>query len=893
LMNEEPRTEFPNPYSEYSPMVQEVKVVSNGSTNRDLWDVHYNYPCGFASGEAGTESDGQFIYTTQWNAGNGTFYKYDLGGTFLGPFTVSGCQDIRDLAYDPTTGLMFGSNATNTVWGMNFVTGAVDMTISAPTAARAIAYDNDNDGFWANNWDTPITLFDKTGATITSINVGAFGSLYGLAYDNWADGGPYLWAFSQAGSGAELVQYDLATGTEIFNMNTLPLLGGTQIAGGLYTHCNLFGNNTVTIGGILQNELIFGFEWVQCSSTPGPTPGGEIPENLIGYNLYRDMEVVAYVPYIDGDSTTHYYDLGLEPLTYQYDVSALYDLEPYGFPGDTGESALEGSAFVTIRYGHPLPFNEPWISGTFDLNQWSHEGNWRVNGQVGAPEPSAEFTWDPILTDYRSALTSYPIDGYGIDNPYIDGCIWFDYDVRLDDRNMTGDETLVVEVGNENGWHKVAEYSNANGSFDWTGEHFDITSWAFGQIFRVRFIAEGMNSNDLQSWFVDNINVYRLCNEPYDLDFAVDYPSLTEGEVTLTWHSPAPCAGGGPGPGGEWIFWDNGEHEGGIGLTGGGVFSVASHWDADMLTQYDGMSITKITFIPYVNALTTTFELKVWEGPNAGTLLHSQAVSGLLLGEWNEITLTTPVPIDVTKELWFGYTVDSPDGENPAGYDIGPAVAGYGDMITLDGVQWDPLSSFGAQFDRNWNLRAYVAGTDGDAVALTPKADNTVYPTPNASLSMEKGEGIVAAPANSSRFLQGYNVYRDGEFLAFTTDTTYTDVVTELGLVEWTYNVEAVYEDCVSAAIEGVVSTTVSISELTSEGIAIYPNPATDVVNITATEDITFVTIMNNVGQVVYNNKVVNDNMLQVTTTGYEAGVYMIKVETENNVIIKKVVIAQ
>jgi len=214
-------------------------------------------------------------------------------------------------------------------------------------------------------------------------------------------------------------------------------------------------------------------------------------------------------------------------------------------------------------------------------------------------------------------------------------------------------------------------------------------------------------------------------------------------------------------------------------------------------------------------------------------------------------------------------------------------------MITLDGVQWDPLSSFGAQFDKNWNLRAYVASTDGDAVALTPKVDNTVYPTPNASLSMEKGEGIVAAPANSSRVIQGYNVYRDGEFIGFTADTTYTDVITEIGYMVYTYNVEAVYEDCISASIEIVVYTTVSISELSNEGIAIYPNPATDVVNITATEDITFVTIMNNVGQVVYNNKVVNDNMLQVTTTGYEAGVYMIKVETENNVIIKKVVIAQ
>jgi hypothetical protein len=285
--------------------------------------------------------------------------------------------------------------------------------------------------------------------------------------------------------------------------------------------------------------------------------------------------------------------------------------------------------------------------------------------------------------------------------------------------------------------------------------------------------------------------------------------------------------------------------------------------------------------------------LKVWEGPNAQTLLYEEDLSGLLLGEWNDITLSTPVPIDVTKELWFGYTVDSPDGENPAGHDPGPAIAGYGDMITLDGVQWDPLSSFGPQFDKNWNLQAYVESVDGETVALTPREDNTVYPTPNADLSAELGDGIVAAPANSSRELQGYNIFVDGEFVDFTEDTTYVYTVDTNKL--YVFDVYAVYEDCeseTSASGEFFIGC-VGIDELSTEGIAIYPNPAKDVLNIQATQDITFVTIMNNVGQVVFNNKVVNDNVLRVNTSAFEAGVYMIKVETQDDIMIKKVIISQ
>ena len=46
--------------------------------------------------------------------------------------------------------------------------------------------------------------------------------------------------------------------------------------------------------------------------------------------------------------------------------------------------------------------------------------------------------------------------------------------------------------------------------------------------------------------------------------------------------------------------------------------------------------------------------------------------------------------IDGSEELWIGFSMTQPAGEYPAGCDAGPAEAGFGDMLTLDGVLWNP-----------------------------------------------------------------------------------------------------------------------------------------------------------------------------------------------------------
>ena len=115
------------------------------------------------------------------------------------------------------------------------------------------------------------------------------------------------------------------------------------------------------------------------------------------------MEFVAYTPqYPEGEYVPQgYVDENLQPGIYQYTVTAVYDLARYGYPGETGESMHEGPAEVVVDYCYELEFMETWSLGNFDDNNWDTDGaNWSVNGQAGNPAPAAEFTWDPIQTDY-------------------------------------------------------------------------------------------------------------------------------------------------------------------------------------------------------------------------------------------------------------------------------------------------------------------------------------------------------------------------------------------------------------------------------------------------------------------------------------------------------------
>jgi hypothetical protein len=259
-------------------------------------------------------------------------------------------------------------------------------------------------------------------------------------------------------------------------------------------------------------------------------------------------------------------------------------------------------------------------------------------------------------------------------------------------------------------------------------------------------------------------------------------------DVMLQWDPP-------PSTTGDWLYWGDGVNEGnGIGLVIGGTFYAASRWLPQDLAPYNNSVITKISFFPLENT-NTEFNLYVWKGENAAMQLLSQTVLNCIPGEFNIVELYNPITIDATQELWFGYSVTHPAGIVPAGCDEGPAIIGKGDMISLDGNDWNPMSTtFGLNY--NWNLVAFAALDLDNIYQSEPMVKSSITAEPSEFISVrdsknpEKDPKIFSSLLNSN--LMGYNVYRDNIFIGSASSTYYTDENITPGSYE--YFVTALYD---------------------------------------------------------------------------------------------------
>jgi len=300
-------------------------------------------------------------------------------------------------------------------------------------------------------------------------------------------------------------------------------------------------------------------------------------------------------------------------------------------------------------------------------------------------------------------------------------------------------------------------------------------------------------------------------------------------------------------------------------------------------------------FFPYAAG---TFVLKVWTGANASQLVLTQPLASVVVGEWNEVALTTPVPVTGAEELWFGYTVTHAANDFPAGVDAGPAVAGFGDMISLDGSVWESMATAYA-LNYNWNLNGYVESIDG-VVALQPIHDNTVYGPVSqlalGNLPMSPHATVTNTTVSSGRELVGYNVWRAigteaKTIIGTTAETTYLDETVEIGNL-YCYQVQAVYEDCESDPSNEVCILVDNVPVVESGAVSVYPNPSNNVVNIELTNNISQLVVYNFVGQVVYEQVITKDKTIQLNVRNYESGAYLIKfITTSGESFTKKVAV--
>jgi len=599
--------------------------------------------------------------------------------------------------------------------------------------------------------------------------------------------------------------------------------------------------NVTGIGNAMQYN---GSEWVPLIDPTGIgipfVLKGHIQQQaeLLSYNLYRNDAFITNIP----ASETEYWDLNLDQGTYNYQVSALYDLTDLGFPGQIGESLIDGPASVDIMFCSCFPFLEDWTTGQFDTNLWTVGPNWIMDSVSGNPLPAAKFQSQPQLTNYTSSLISFGhhANFMNTSTPY---CIWFDFDYLLDDISASGTEKLTIEISDGDTWVPVGEITN-NGDLGWTKEHINITTVARNKLFRVRFNANGANSALINYWIVDNIHIYPEYSFAPPANFSANNTGNTQqNEIQLEWDIPLT----------DYlveVYADDSTYENSLGINPG-----YSAWLGNKLNTGKGeLRAAEVWWEMNGNTSQNPVFVDVFDASH--TLLGSSGAFVPAPGSWQLVALPY-IAIDgdfytmvrferqagTTAMLGMDSTTNS--GRTNAGW-------------YYDGSGWSQMSMFG--FDECvFSLRAVVKKDVDCENNVIEKSTVSDY---NSSRNSMKSDN-----KSFSEFgLQSFDVYRreyqiplpgqdslltDWQKIATLSTNTYLDQ--NLDFKCYQYYVEAMYSEGSSGPSNtDETCFLVGMDDLDAAGIKIYPNPAHDFIAIETAGQVEQISIYNSIGAKVF-----------------------------------------
>lgn len=284
----------------------EVPQNQSGSAIEAMWDLQFSYSASDSTGNAGNAAVvflGTEFWISRW--ASDTLFRLNVSGSVIDTLLIddgtgngTNISGTRAMTTDGT--YVYIGNNTTTIYEVDPSTWTVNSTISAPLAGniRFITYDStangNQGGFWVGNFNTDITLINRSGQVISSIpsSIHGLGGMYGAAVDNFSQGGPYIWVFHQSGgpSAGTISQLQLPSGAPTGVTRDvdadLGSLGG--LAGGLFISDEIVPGE-VTLGGMLQADVLFGYELdfvpVQIDARLDyvlPTPAmGHIPLRMV------------------------------------------------------------------------------------------------------------------------------------------------------------------------------------------------------------------------------------------------------------------------------------------------------------------------------------------------------------------------------------------------------------------------------------------------------------------------------------------------------------------------------------------------------------------------------------------------------------------------------------
>ena len=277
------------------------------------------------------------------------------------------------------------------------------------------------------------------------------------------------------------------------------------------------------------------------------------------------------------------------------------------------------------------------------------------------------------------------------------------------------------------------------------------------------------------------------------------------------------------------------------------------------------------------------------EGGTKGTKCAKSMNAGL---HSTDYSMTLTVDVLAAGELTFQYYVSSESGWDKLHFFMDNQEKG----VWSGSINWTEFTQpvTVGQHTFTWSYTKDSSVSSGDDCA---KVDDIKFPptnvitflTPAANLVAELLDGgNVILTWEASPDATNYVIKRNGETLGTTEETTYNDVLPMDGT--YTYEVYASKDGQLSTPIsETVTAVFDDVNENQITNINIYPNPANDVLNIVVDANSFNYELVNSIGQIVRNGSATNKGIIKVSDLN--KGVYFLRVSTEKQVNVQKVVV--
>ena len=364
------------------------------------------------------------------------------------------------------------------------------------------------------------------------------------------------------------------------------------------------------------------------------------------------------------------------------------------------------------------------------------------------------------------------------------------------------------------------------------------------------------------------------CDPPMKLDGTVYEENDTDFGALISW-------GERPEPLEQWLYYDNGIFKRSLGGDGEPRIFWAIRFEAEELAEYIGTSLKKVSLY---DVAAGAYQLWVYVGgdtaPRTLVRLQSMTLTGAMA--WYNETISPAYEIPEDEPLWIVIGQQGLARPAAACEDMGNS---NGRWVSLDGETWTDMHTFNMHY--TWMLRAFVTNQAGREMALDK--DGYILQQYNLYRSFDNTEyqQIASIPAVEGQL---YYEYRDN--LA---EDDHEDVYYRLTAFYLADNGETCESDY-ATTLNDPEQNYVAIDLTTTDDyqaidFKLYPNPTSGQITI-ALEGIQKVVVYNTLGQGLL-NKETNSNVLQLDLSGFENGLYWVKVMSQNGAATRPFVLSR